>query len=251
MPDIVLPNTVLNDIPADAASVAENLFTPRASPNTLAGMNGYFDRDNLDPSVFPIGREMVRRGAYAGGGMSGATANQDFMSSWYRSSSAPLADIDTVGVAIPGATKTYRLRFPVTQVLISWQVGIIVDGPAGLGALPPFEKSPDAASTYATMRLYVDGFPVPRYTQGFKGSIFTLHDRQKAKYQYPNSPTQTDHRWWTCTALFQVGGHHSEGLPVGTIVPTGTGFHTAEIRIAHRGNLARCKTRNMSTRFNR
>jgi len=251
MPNIFLPNSATDESPANAAEASENLFTPRQAPNTLAGMNGFLDEENLDATVFPIQRELVRPGVYSRGDMVGATANQDFFEDWYRSFSTPLEDLDQSSITVPGAEVTYRLEFPVTQLFINWQVGVICDGPADLINAPPSQLSADPPSTYCSMRLYNDGFPVPRYTQGFKGSCRTLLDRQKAKYQYPNNPLYPDHRWWTCTAVFYLGDPHSDSLPAGVIRPFGTGFHTAEIRVAQRGNVARCKTRNMSYKFNR
>lgn len=250
MPDITFPNSQTDGSPALAAEVAENLYTPRVSPDTLAVVNGFLDKDNLDASLFPLDRSLVRPGAYGKGAMVGATANQDFFSDWYDSYATPLDDMNDSGLTIPGGALTYKLDFDVTLLIITWQLGIIVDGPDAPAGVPPFDLPPAAdPGTWATVRLFLDGTPVPQLTQGLQGSQYTLHDRQKVKYQYPNRSTHADHRWWTGKATFYLGDDLDSSLPAGVARPVAAGFHTAELRVASKANVARCKTRNMSYRY--
>lgn len=249
MPNITLPNTQTDGDAADAAGVAENLHKPRQVPDNLAVANGFLDKDNLAPSVLPLDHGLVRPGTYANGSMVGATANQDFFKDWYQNFDEPLNSIDTSGLTIPGSALTYRLNFNVNLLVLTWQLGIIADGPDPIVGDPPFDLPPGVPGTWATVRLYVDGTPVPQITQGFQGSLYTLHDRQKAKHQYPNRSTQADHRWWTYKTMFFPGDDLDQSLPVGVIRPWGAGFHTVELRVASRANVARCKTRNMSYRY--
>ena len=260
MPTIVLPNTQVDGDPADAAEVSQNLYTPNATTAaSLAAINGVLDKDNLDPTTLPLGREAVRTDAYAGGDLVGATANQDFFSDWYvgfRNGGAyeeSRRGSDEAAVPIPGASITFRLPVDASAVFIKWQISLIANGLGSVHTqVPPNQfLTPATTAEIAQTRLtlWVDGRRVRQYKQDIAGSLSTLADRAKVKYEYPNSAIVVDQRDWTCVAAFYAGDPFSSALPPGVLRPFGAGFHTAELRINHAGSQARVKVRNMSYRY--
>lgn len=263
MPTIVLPNTQVDGDPADAAEVSQNLYTPNAATAaSLAAINGVLDKDNLDPAEFPLTHDVVRRDAYAGGDLVGATANQDFFSDWFRGTKNSGAygetrrTKDDIAVPIPGASITFRLPVPVSVLYIKWQISLISDG---LGKafdtqIPPsqFFTGTYPSNQRTRLTLWVDGRRVTQYTQDIIGSRATLGDRAQVKYEYPNDSVVVDHREWTGVAAFYPGGPFDDLLALVApleLRPYGAGFHTAELRINHAGSQARVKVRNMSYRY--
>lgn len=240
MPDITYPSSQADAAVPDSSKVRESLFIRQSVPSNLSVINGQLTRTNIDVTQLPLTHREARRGAFGGGAMEGATANQDFFSNWYKATDTPLLDIDEVGVGVAGAAMEYTLPYHCTVVYLRWQAGIITNGGEGWH---PGAPDPSAANKSALLKLFLDGQPVDTYQQSINRGHFVVPDRLAVKWNYYNDIHTPDSRWWACEAAFYSGDIHSDNLAVGVRRPYQAGTHSVELRLAHDVDVARVKTR--------
>lgn len=249
MPDINFPNAVVSGQPPASSDISENLYKPRSTPNTLGVVNGFLTMANLTAGTLPIPQTVVAPGQFAGGSSTGSTSSTDYFSDWFSATATPRADIDDVGVAIPGAGITYELPYTCSVVYVRWQMGVIADGGDSwdYSGSPPLHTTNTGAGI---VKLFVDNHPVATHYVNFLRGRWSVPDRTKTKWSYNNSMIYPDHRWMTCEAAFYVGDPHS-ALSAVTRKPYARGLHTATIRLAHDTDTARVKVRNMTYSYQR
>jgi len=129
MADITAFPNVIAGI-ADADKVAENLYAPKATPDTFDVLNGWLDQFNL-ASGEKLDATRIRRGAYSRPHAVGATANTDLFSDSFGGSldNALVGDIDAY-YGIPGAGATVHVPWAGARALIRWNIAIATDGSA-------------------------------------------------------------------------------------------------------------------------
>lgn len=248
MPDITYPSSQADAAVPDSSKVRESLFIPQSTPSTLAVLNGMLTKTNIDAAQLPLTYREARRGAFGGGAMEGATANQDFFSNWFQATDTPKTDIDEVGVGVAGVAMEYVLPYHCTVVYVRWQVGVITNGGDGWH---PGTTAPSTPAKAALLKLFVDGYPVDTYEQSINQGRYVVPDRLAVKWNYYSSVYSPDSRWWSCEAAFYSGDIHSDNLAVGVRRPYQPGPHSVELRLAHDVDIARVKTRCMAVSYRR
>lgn len=248
MPDITFPATQADAAVPVSATTRTSLFVAQSVPANLSVLNGQLTRANIDAAQLPLTHREVRRGAFGGGEMVGATANQDFFADWFEGSETPIIDIDDVGVGVAGGAMTYTLPYACTVVYLRWQMGVLTNGGH---RWHPGTQDPQTDTKAAAAKLFVDGQPVDTYMQSFNRGRFTVPDRDAIKWNYYNDIHTPDMRWWSCEAAFYAADIHSAGLAVGIRKPYARGLHTAELRLAHDVDITRVKARCMVAVYSR
>lgn len=263
MPDIIIPNTFVDGVAADADLAMENTYLPKALPDNPEVINGRLTNPNRDG--WTIGREDVRRGHFSESRMVGATANQDYFPDFYEQV-PPIEpyqlDVERLkrALVVPGCGISFYVPWTVTAVALNWHVSLITDRgqlngswptapwlapPGGAnhqGVGPSAENSRVEGDTW--LALFIDGHPVLSVRRRFINGHRTMaYDRNKpinksigARYGgFWYDHQRPDHRFWTGSFVYD----YSIPAPgaIGSLLPSGAtnyiepGWHTASIRI--------------------
>lgn len=263
MPDITHPLVatpfVAGDV-LDPERIAEGLYVPQSTPDNMSVVNGRLDEDNL-AAGYDITHDAVRPGTMATAVSRGQTANSDFFSDFFVGD----YDSDTYSEAMDRALTAVGIRFYVpydcSLVMLSWHVGVIVDGghirqyPAApnkaedIDHLGDTAPSPTSATSILAggvgnntlLTLFVDGagnqlvsrriitgrasmFGDRYYKSGAPIGITPLEGSNADTgndRKYWNQGVVPDHRWWS--------GHFN--IDSGAALTKG--WHTASIRVTN------------------
>lgn len=236
----------------DPERVSEGVYVPQSTPNNMAVMNGMLDEDNL-AAGYELTHEVVRPGAMATAVTRGQTANTDYFDDFFQNNYAadnPL-HMSTFGLTVVGVR--FYVPYDCTLVMLSWHVGVVVDGhhrwKAGTYTVesedetgaPPNSHTPTSGGSgnqnSTLLVLNVDGVPNDDITRRvwtgrrsmlgmdyIKSGVSTDEDAlplaaDNWDTDQFNEPCRPDHRWWS--------GHFN--IDSGTALTKG--WHTASIRV--------------------
>lgn len=277
MPDITLPNTFVAGNTVTAADVEENLYEPRSTPRTFEVINGRLDSDNLDAAV-AIGRDMVRRRQFVVGSTRGQTANVDFFKDFYRgewtladgtAGGSPALSPDAEIRAKAFVGNTFYLPWDARFVYLTWHLSIVTDneyyrdgnndlysGDDPSTPTGPITGYPDNT----VLILFIDGYPVTQLSRRVIDGSFSMLNpvvlsagALKAMPQagltysagvlrrYWNDSMQPDARYWSGHCVIDRT-NSTDYIPAGTSQFWTKGWHTADIRVAHKVAHARIRT---------
>lgn len=117
MPQINPLNTFTDGTTTAAAPVMENFYAPSLAPDSLEGMNGWLDEQNVATggTAWLVDRPQIRPQSMSRARMVGLTGHCDLLDDVYATSAA-------IYSAIPGASISFYLPRAPAVTLLTWQI---------------------------------------------------------------------------------------------------------------------------------
>lgn len=244
----------------DPERVAEGVYVPQSTPNNMAVMNGLIEKANL-VGGYSITHDMVRPGAMATAVSRGQTANVDVFADFFIGDYLATNFSDTIARGQTFVGLRFYVPYDCTLVMLSWHVGVIVDGghrwkegatsTANVYVAEDEENHTVAANSHipasagsasqdsTLLVLHIDGVeqkPLSRRIKTGRASMLgkdyvaTASSTVKPMIgsgpdnwttEEFNEPCKPDHRWWS--------GHFN--IDSGDALTKG--WHTASIRVTN------------------
>lgn len=209
----------------EAEDVNTLVYSPAVTPNSLEVINGRLTRANFDNTVFPLDRELVRKGHLSYGRHVGSTANLDVpaflfggLSGGTQLKNDDLFDVEALPVL---AVRFYIPEGGATYVRLYWELGFLHDvGYDGLIV------DADLDLFYARARLFLDGQACRPITRDVRGARTILRNNGTTIIGGVANG-HPDTRWWTGSLI--LDSTSATALGVGGFLQEG--WHTAEIRL--------------------
>jgi hypothetical protein len=127
-PPLVTTPFVAGDV-LDADRVADCAYTPNTTPTNFGILNGFVDDVNLDLGVTEtVDYRMVRHGANGTAKSVGHTTNLDFFADFFEGEYDAMSFDSAVERSLTATGIKFYVPYDCTAVMLSWHVGVVVDG---------------------------------------------------------------------------------------------------------------------------